>query len=91
MLRYDKGKDWVEIATGVARLPMRKLVQLEAPDLRDAHAFAVSVTQDASFTDDENQPAAWRTEPLDLSPQQWSWWKDCIWKAARDEKIDPEA
>jgi hypothetical protein len=49
------------------------------------------VTTDAAFHDREGQPVDWRGDVLALSVRQWKWWKEQIWAAARDEKIDPEA
>lgn len=89
-MRYDNRADWVEIA-GVARLPMRQLVAIDTDTLPAAHAFAVSVTTDAHFTDADGNVVDWRGDVLGLSVQQWNWWKSRIWTAARDERIDPEA
>lgn len=90
-MRYDNGADWVEIA-GVARMTMKKIVVIDtAEDLRIAHAFAVSVTKNAHFTDPDGAVVDWRGDVLGLTVQQWNWWKSRIWAAARDEKIDPEA
>lgn len=89
-MRYDNGKDWVEIAT-VADRPMRELVTLDADSLTAAHAFAVSVTTNAHFTDRYGAVVDWRKDVLGLTAQQWSWWKARVWAAARDEKLDPEA
>lgn len=89
-IRYDNGADWVEIA-GVARKPMRALLRLDADDLSDAHKFAVGVTTDAHFTDENGEVVDWQTDVLGLSIQQWQWWKARIWAAAREEKVSPEA
>jgi len=89
-MRYDNGKDWVEIA-GVADRPMRELVQLDNDLISLAHKFALSVTADAHFTDRDGQVVDWRGDVLGLTVQQWNWWKSRIWACARDEKLDPEA
>jgi exosome complex RNA-binding protein Rrp42 (RNase PH superfamily) len=88
-MRYDNGKDWVEIK-GVADRTMRELTALDGPSLAEAHAFAVSVTADAHFTDRDGNVVDWRTDVLGLSMQQWNFWKAKIWVAALDEKLDPE-
>jgi exosome complex RNA-binding protein Rrp42 (RNase PH superfamily) len=89
-MRYDNGKDWVEIK-GVADKPMRELATLEDPDMTPSHAFAVAVTVDAHFTDRDGNVIDWRKDVLALTVQQWQWWKLRIWAAAREEKLDPEA
>lgn len=89
-MRYDNGRDWVEIA-GVANRPMRELLALDTDSLPEAHAFAVKVTLNAHFIDRADQVVDWQTDVLGLSVQQWNWWKSRIWAAARDEKLDPEA
>ena len=88
-MRYDNGRDWVEVA-GVADRPMRELTQLDTLDMAGAHAFAVSVTPEAHFTDLAGAVVDWRGDVLALSVRQWNWWKSRIWAAARDERIDPE-
>jgi len=89
-MRYDNGKDWVEIAH-VAHLPMKELEPLDGDMETVAHPFVVSKTVDAHFTDYHGNVVDWRTDVLALTLQQWHWWKRMIWAAARDEKLDPEA
>lgn len=89
-MRYDNGNDWVEI-TGVADLPMRELVKLDGINMAVAHELAVSLTPDAHFVDKYGNVVDWREDVLGLSVQQLTWWKKSIWRAAREEKVDPEA
>ena len=89
-MRYDNGTDWVEIG-GVARKPMRELLRLDGDTLDVAHAFAVECTRDAHFTAEDGSVIDWKGSVLDLTVQQWNWWKGRIWAAARDETISPEA
>ena len=89
-MRYERGKDWVEIS-GAAERPMRDLVSLDSEPMPVAHRIALEVTNDAAFQDREGNPVDWREDVLALSVRQWKWWKEQIWAAARDEKLDPEA
>lgn len=89
-MRYDNGKDWVEIVGAAART-MRELVTLDSDALPVAHAAAVELTKEAHFLDRDGNVIDWRGDVLALTVQQWAWWKGRIWAAARDEKIDPEA
>jgi len=89
-MRYTKDKDWVEIV-GAARRTMRELVALDSDALMTAHATAITLTQDAAFFDHDGAAVDWRGDILDLTVQQWTWWKSRIWAAARDEQISPEA
>ena len=89
-MRYDNGKDWVEIK-GVATKPMRELLRLDGDALTAAHEYAVSVTADAHFVDEVGNVVDWKADVLGLTVQQWAWWKNRIWAAARDERMDPEA
>ena len=88
-MRYDNGKDWVEIR-GVADRPMRELSALDGASLTAAHAFAASVTAEAHFADRDGKVVDWKNDVLGPTAQQWSWWKGRIWAAALDEKLDPE-
>jgi hypothetical protein len=88
-MRYDNGKDWVEI-TGVATRPMRELLVLDT-GLAEAHKFMLQYTTDAHFTNAAGEVVDWRADVLGLTVQQWDWWKTRLWAAARDEKISPEA
>lgn len=90
MPRYDNGKDWVEVK-GVAQRPMRELLTVDADNMPAAHAFAVSVTPEAHFTDQHGNVVDWKADVLGLTVQQWNWWRSRIWAAARDERLDPEA
>jgi len=89
-MRYDNGRDWVEVRD-VAHRPMRELTVLDGQLLSAAHAFAVSVTPEAHFTDASGAVVDWKNDPLGLTVQQWGFWKRSIWAAARDEALDPEA
>jgi len=82
-------KDWVAIG-GVAQLPMRELIKMDA-DSTTGYTFALSVTQDGMFFDQAGEPVDWRNDFLALTVQQWDWWRGRIWRAAREEIIDPEA
>lgn len=87
-MRYEKGKDWVEIS-GAAELPMRDLDALYTGELKRAFGIAKEVVKDWNFTARGTAVPIGDVDGLPLV--KWDWLRECILKAARDEALDPEA
>jgi hypothetical protein len=88
-MRYQHGKDWVEIAGA----NLRTMGELSAMDtsIAEGHKLALELTTDACFVNRRTGEAIeWQQGALNLHPQQWRWWKGRIWEAAFDEVLDPE-
>jgi hypothetical protein len=90
-MRYQQGKDWVEIA-GANLLTMAELSAMDASIAKGIEIVKPLVTA-ACFVNHKTQAEVegWRDDPLLLRPQQWRWLKKMIWEAAFDEVLDPEA
>ena len=89
-MKYQNGTDWVELA-GVASRTMRELNALyEHAD--KARALVMACVKAGELSNSGGPvDLALPDWPLDLTLAQWDWLRECMWKAARDETLDPEA
>lgn len=90
MRRYQNGTDWVELE-GVAPRTMRELNVLYE-NAEKARALVMASVKAGELNNSggavDLKLPDW---PLDLTLAQWDWLRECMWKAARDETLDPEA
>ena len=99
MPRYQRGRDWVEIA-GAARRSMGELRVIWQADEAAAHGVLDELVVRGQFVD--RHGVAWEFTPTLPSPlrqggrpwdhltlQQYDWVRDRVYQAGRDEALDP--